>query len=123
LPGNLKDFSVTESNKAIFLSYAKQDSEAAARICAALRDAGIEVWFDQSELRGGDVWDAAIRKQIKTCALIIPIISANTQGRADTTTLPDVNTITAIKKWMHPSADLADYEPLYEGLRLAGVSN
>jgi TolB-like protein len=74
---------VTESNKAIFLSYAKQDSEAAARICAALRDAGIEIWFDQSELRGGDVWDAAIRRQIKTCALIIPIISANTQGRAE----------------------------------------
>jgi len=74
---------VTESNKAIFLSYAKQDSESAARICAALRGAGIEVWFDQSELRGGDVWDSAIRKQIKTCALIIPIISANTQGRAE----------------------------------------
>lgn len=74
---------MTESNKAIFLSYAKQDAEAAARICAALRDAGIEVWFDQSELRGGDVWDAAIRKQIKTCALIIPVISANTQGRAE----------------------------------------
>jgi TolB-like protein len=74
---------VTESNKAIFLSYAKQDAEAAARICAALRAAGIEVWFDQSELRGGDAWDAAIRRQIKTCALIIPIISMNTQERAE----------------------------------------
>jgi hypothetical protein len=37
------------------------------------------------------------------------------------TTLPSVNTITAIKKWIHPSADLADFEPLYEGLRMAGV--
>jgi TolB-like protein len=74
---------VTESNKAIFLSYAKQDAEAAGRICEALRAAGLEVWFDQSELRGGDAWDAAIRKQIKTCALIIPVISASTQGRAE----------------------------------------
>jgi TolB-like protein len=74
---------VSETNKAIFLSYAKQDAKAAARICAALREAGIEVWFDQSELRGGDAWDAAIRRQIKTCALIIPVISANTQGRAE----------------------------------------
>ena len=74
---------MVESNKAVFLSYAKQDAEAAARICAALRAAGIEVWFDQSELRGGDAWDAAIRRQIKTCALMIPIISANTQGRAE----------------------------------------
>ena len=74
---------MSESNKAIFLSYAKQDAEAAARICAALRAAGIEVWFDQSELRGGDAWDAAIRRQIKTCALIVPVISANTQGRSE----------------------------------------
>jgi TolB-like protein len=74
---------VSESNKAIFLSYAKQDAEAAARICAALRAAGIEIWFDQSELRGGDAWDAAIRRQIKTCALVIPIISSNTQGRTE----------------------------------------
>lgn len=74
---------MSESNKAIFLSYAKQDAEAATRICAALRAADIEVWFDQSELRGGDAWDAAIRRQIKTCALIIPVISANTQERAE----------------------------------------
>ena len=40
-----------------------------------------------------------------------------------TTSLPEVRTITAIKKWMHPSADLADFEPLYDGLRLAGVGN
>jgi adenylate cyclase len=35
--------------------------------------------------------------------------------------VPGVRTISAIKKWMHPGADLAGYEPLYEGLRLAGV--
>jgi tetratricopeptide (TPR) repeat protein len=40
-----------------------------------------------------------------------------------TTTLPSVTTITAMKKWVHPSADLADFEPLYDGLRMAGVSD
>jgi class 3 adenylate cyclase/tetratricopeptide (TPR) repeat protein/TolB-like protein len=35
--------------------------------------------------------------------------------------VPGVRTIHAIRKWMHPGADLASYEPLYEGLRLAGV--
>ena len=34
---------------AVFLSYASQDAEAAQRICDALRAAGIEVWFDQTE--------------------------------------------------------------------------
>jgi tetratricopeptide (TPR) repeat protein len=37
--------------------------------------------------------------------------------------LPNVKTIADIKKWLHPSADLADFEPLYEGLRLAGVGS
>jgi TolB-like protein/Tfp pilus assembly protein PilF len=67
----------------VFLSYASQDVEAARRICDALRAAGMEVWFDQSELRGGDAWDQSIRKQIKTCALFVPIISANTHARAE----------------------------------------
>ena len=72
-----------ESSKAIFLSYASQDVEAAKRICDALRAAGVEVWFDQSELVGGDAWDQKIRKQIKECALLIPIISAATQARTE----------------------------------------
>jgi hypothetical protein len=68
---------------AIFLSYASEDADAAQRICEALRSAGLEVWFDQSELRGGDAWDASIRKQIKECALFIPIITPNTQAREE----------------------------------------
>ncbi|MBM3855812.1 MAG: TIR domain-containing protein, partial [Verrucomicrobia bacterium] len=68
---------------AVFLSYASQDAEAARRISDALRAAGVEVWFDQSELRGGDAWDQKIRRQIKECALFVPIISANTQARLE----------------------------------------
>ena len=68
---------------AVFLSYASQDAEAAARLCNALRAAGIEVWFDQSELRGGDAWDQSIRKQIKTCALFVPVVSQHTHERAE----------------------------------------
>jgi TolB-like protein len=66
---------------AVFLSYASQDAEAASRICDALRAGGIEVWFDQSELRGGDVWDQKIRREIHDCTLFIPVISASTAAR------------------------------------------
>jgi hypothetical protein len=51
-------------NKAVFLSYASQDADAARRICDALRAAGVEVWFDQSELRGGDAWDSRLRRAV-----------------------------------------------------------
>jgi len=66
---------------AVFLSYASQDAEAALRICEALRGAGIEVWFDQSELRGGDAWDRQIRERIHDCRLFIALVSAHTEAR------------------------------------------
>src|SRR5579862_163807 len=74
---------MSEPSRAIFLSYASQDAEAARRICEALRASGIEVWFDQSELRGGDAWDQMIRRQIHDCALFMPVISAHTDERSE----------------------------------------
>ena len=53
------------------------------RLADALRAAGLEVWFDQNELVGGDAWDAKIRKQIKECALFVPIVSARTEARRE----------------------------------------
>jgi len=72
---------VAEASHAVFLSYASQDAEAAQKIADALRAGGIEVFIDQSELRGGDVWDQKIRREIHDCALFIPMISANTASR------------------------------------------
>jgi TolB-like protein/Tfp pilus assembly protein PilF len=74
---------MTETSRAVFLSYASEDVEAARRICEALRAGGIEVWFDQSELRGGDAWNRQIRDQIRDCALFVPIISAHSQARLE----------------------------------------
>ena len=74
---------MADASRAVFLSYASQDAEAAGRICEVLRAAGIEVWFDQSELRGGDAWDQSIRKQIKSCALFVPVISHTTHDRRE----------------------------------------
>ena len=67
----------------VFLSYAREDTDAARRIADALRSHGLEVWFDQSELRGGEAWDAKIRKQIRECRLFLAIISEHTQTRPE----------------------------------------
>ena len=56
---------------AVFLSYASEDAAAAERIADALGAASTEVWFDKSELRGGEAWDRKIRKKIHGCALFI----------------------------------------------------
>jgi TolB-like protein len=69
--------------KAVFLSYASDDAAPAQRIADALREAGVTLWFDKDELRGGDAWDTSIRQQIRACALFIPIISAHTESRKE----------------------------------------
>src|ERR1700691_1989183 len=74
---------MAEPFRAVFLSYASQDADAASRIRDALRAAGIEVWFDQSELRGGEAWDSSIRRQVKNCKLFLAVISASTQAREE----------------------------------------
>jgi TolB-like protein len=74
---------VTESSRAVFLSYASEDAAAARRIADTLRGAGIDVWFDQEELRGGDTWDQKIRRQIRDCRYFLPLISAQTEARLE----------------------------------------
>jgi TolB-like protein len=65
----------------VFLSYASEDREAARLIAEALRTYGLEVWFDESELGGGDVWDQKIRRQIRECDYFMALVSAQTEAR------------------------------------------
>lgn len=67
----------------LFLSYASEDRAAARRLRDTLAAAGIEVWYDENELTGGDAWDAKIRRQIRECDYFMPLISANTERRKE----------------------------------------
>ena len=35
--------------------------------------------------------------------------------------VPGLDSISAVRKWLYPHADLYGYEPLFEGLKLAGM--
>jgi len=74
---------VTEARGAVFVSHASEDAEAAQRLGESLRAAGIEVWLDQSELRGGDAWDTMIRERIRGCVLFLALISTHTRTRSE----------------------------------------
>jgi TolB-like protein len=67
----------------VFLSYASQDRPAAQAIRDALPGLGLEAWYDESQLQGGDVWDQKIRTQIRECDFFMPLISAQTEARAE----------------------------------------
>ena len=60
---------------AIFLSYASEDRDVVGRIDAQLRQAGLDTWFDRSQLEGGDRWRLKIKENIERCSLFVPIIS------------------------------------------------
>jgi TolB-like protein len=65
----------------VFLSYASADRESARVLKDALPTFGLEVWYDESELGGGELWDQKIRKQIRDCDYFMPLISAQTEAR------------------------------------------
>lgn len=67
----------------VFLSYASQDRQAALSLCEVLPGYGLEVWYDESDLTGGDVWDQKIRRQIRECDFFMPVISAQTEARPE----------------------------------------
>lgn len=66
---------------AVFLSYASQDVEAVQKLRDALDAAGLEVWFDRRLLGSGDDFDQQIKRNIRTCGLFLPVISAQTEAR------------------------------------------
>src|SRR5215475_6477571 len=67
----------------VFLSYASEDRQAAQALRDALPTFGLEVWYDESALLGGDAWDQKIRRQIRECDYFMPVISAQTEARPE----------------------------------------
>jgi hypothetical protein len=65
----------------VFLSYASEDRQIARLIGDTLPGYGLEVWYDESELGGGEAWDQKIRKQIRECDYFMAIVSAQTEAR------------------------------------------
>ena len=50
------------------------------QIYGVLVKAGVPVWFDNAELRGGDQYDKRIGDAIRQCKVFMPILSAQVKG-------------------------------------------
>jgi len=68
----------------IFISYAREDVEAARRLHASLTAIGGDVWLDERRLLPGDPWQdeilAGIRRGIR---LFVPLVSRHTESRSE----------------------------------------
>ncbi len=71
------------SPPSVFISYASADRPQARLLGESLTHAGLDVWFDEEELAGGEAWDSKIRQQIRTCTYFMPVISATTEARRE----------------------------------------
>jgi len=64
----------------IFISYMREDAEAARRLRTAITRLGGEVWLDERRVEAGDEWEKDVLTAIgETIRLFVPIISAKTE--------------------------------------------
>jgi TIR domain/SIR2-like domain len=70
-----------EKENGIFLSYAREDSEAVLRIAKALEEAGLTVWLDRSRIKHGEEWSEKIHQSILKSSMFFPIVSRTTNAR------------------------------------------
>lgn len=66
---------------AIFMSYAREDEEAARRLKAGLERYGCIVWYDRERLKPGSHWANHLEDEVKgRCSLFLSIVSRTTES-------------------------------------------
>jgi hypothetical protein len=70
-------------DRAVFVSYAREDLAAVQKLKAGLDAAGVKTWFDLERLEGGDDYDRKIQRNVARCSYFIPIVSAATERRLE----------------------------------------
>jgi predicted nucleotidyltransferase len=80
----MNESSAIRSNTApvVFLSYASEDRPVASRIATSLFDAGIEVFFDDWEMRAGDSIRERIDAGLGRCTHFIVLLTPHSIGKA-----------------------------------------
>ena len=61
----------------IFISYSRKDIDFARKLAGNLEQAGYDVWWDLTDLRGGDDWVRQIPAAIKDSQFVIVVLSPN----------------------------------------------
>jgi hypothetical protein len=67
----------------LFISYPHEDMDIVRRFKARLAGAGIHVWVDEDDLKGGDRWAPTIRKAIEACTIFMPVVSKASERRVE----------------------------------------
>jgi len=64
-----------ETQKRVFLSYAREDTASARQLKKDLAALGVDIWFDESSLLPGQKWRVEIQKAIRSSDFFVLILS------------------------------------------------
>jgi len=67
--------------KSVFISYAKEDRNAAIKLYEELKKAGLKPWLDQKDLLPGQNWKRRIELAIKNSNFFIALLSNNSVSK------------------------------------------
>lgn len=68
----------------IFISYVREDADAARHLAQQIEEIGGDVWLDQRRLQPGDQWEPEILSGIRRgVRLFLPLISQQTEARSE----------------------------------------
>ena len=59
----------------VFISHARQDSELAARLAAAMRREGLEPWLAQNEILPGDNWAERVSQALNESQAMVVLLT------------------------------------------------
>lgn len=65
----------------VFLSYAREDSQAASKIYNALKHLEIEIWMDKVSISPGERWKSTIKNAIRNSRYFIALLSKNSVSK------------------------------------------
>jgi chromosome partitioning protein len=63
-----------------FLSYSRQDSALVEKMKRALEERELSYWLDTAEVKGGDVWEAVIRRALTQSDTLLVFVTQNILG-------------------------------------------
>jgi hypothetical protein len=78
MPGteNPQETSGRPGRPMVFISYRRQDAEAADKLSELCEQAGLQPWMDRRDLQVGDNWREKIEQAIQSCEIFLLLISS-----------------------------------------------
>jgi TolB-like protein/Tfp pilus assembly protein PilF len=64
----------------VFISYSREDQQQVNRLAGYLREQGLNVWMDETDIHGATMWTEEIVEAIHGCTLFILAISSHSTG-------------------------------------------